>query len=107
MVILALPTEMTKNDAARFVLTNLAVSYPDFNNVEATALLEGLIQDKNPSAKPQAQKKPRNPVKVTVPNMAKVKLTGATVKFEKLTAKQAAEIRAEFNEQVRVAFEAN
>jgi len=105
--ILALPTEMTKNDAARFVLTNLAVSYPDFNNVEATALLEGLIQDKNPSAKPQAQKKPRNPVKVTVPNMAKVKLTGATVKFEKLTAKQAAEIRAEFNEQVRVAFEAN
>jgi hypothetical protein len=108
VVILALPNEMTKNDAARFVLTNLAVSYPDFNSVEATALLEGLIQDKNPSAKPQAVKKPRNTVKVTVPN--KVKLTGARVKTEPVTEytpKEAARIRAEFMKQLKAAYEAN
>ena len=50
-------------------------------------------------------------VTITVPPTALVKLVGAKIKVEandiKLTAKEAAKIRAEFNAKVKAAYEAN
>jgi hypothetical protein len=52
-----LPNPMTKNDAAKYVLTNLAISYPRVDQAEAAKVLTGLIRDENPFAKPKAPKK--------------------------------------------------
>jgi hypothetical protein len=98
VVILQLPSDMSKNEAAKYVLTNLAISYPDFNTAEAETLLTGLIKDETPFAK---SKKPRNTVKVTVPTTFMTKLVGARVKVEpvtkKLTPAQSARAREEWN----------
>jgi hypothetical protein len=59
------------------------------------------VRDENPF------KKTARLVKVTVPNNAMVHLVGAQVKVEKMTAKEAAKIRAEFNARVKLAYEAN
>jgi hypothetical protein len=107
--IIQLPTEMSKNDAAKFVLTNLERFAVDVK--EAELVLTNLIKDENPFAKPKAVKKPRNTVKVTVPSVAMQKLSGAKVKVtpveEEFSPKQAAKIRAEFMKQLKTVYEAN
>ena len=35
VVILQLPSDMSKNEAAKYVLTNLAISYAEFDTAEA------------------------------------------------------------------------
>jgi hypothetical protein len=101
-----LPNPMSKNDAAKYVLTNLAISYPKFNTPEATGLLTGLIKDENPFAKPKAPKKP----KTVVAKKARLILS-PTVSVgaddAPYTPKQAAKIRAEFMKKLKVAYEAN
>ena len=91
VVILQLPSDMSKNEAAQYVLVNLAVSYPDFNTTEATALLEGLIQDKNSVARPKKT--------VTVTKASKIKITKRAAEADdvKLTPAQAARGREEWN----------
>jgi hypothetical protein len=59
------------------------------------------VRDENPF------KKTTRLVKVKVPNKAMVHLVGAKVEVEKMTAKEAAKIRAEFNAKVKAAYEAN
>jgi len=59
------------------------------------------VRDENPF------KKPTRLVKVKVPNNAMVHLVGAKVEVEKMSAKEAAKIRAEFNAKVKAAYEAN
>jgi hypothetical protein len=100
-----LPNPMTKNDAAKYVLTNLAVSYPRFNTSEATGLLTGLIKDENPFAKPKAPKK----VKTVVAKKARLVIGSTSVGADDApyTPKQAAKIRAEFMKKLKVAYEAN
>lgn len=45
---------------------------------------------------------------VNVPTQFMVEMTGAKIGFsEKMTSKEAAQVRAEFNERVRIAYEAN
>jgi len=113
-----LPTAMTKNDAARYVLANLVDRYSNFNTAEAAALLEGLIKDESTVARPKAVKKPRavavgkNTVKVaeagdfvykTIPG------TDRRVKYEKdtISPKEAGKLRAEFMKQLKAVYEAN
>ena len=45
VVILQLPSDMSKNEAAKYVLTNLTASYPDFDTDEAKTLLASIIRD--------------------------------------------------------------
>jgi hypothetical protein len=100
-----LPNPMTKNDAAKYVLTNLAVSYPRVNQAEAEALLTGLIKDENPFARPKAVKKSKT---VKAKN-ARLIIGSVSVGADDApyTAKQAAKIRAEFMKKLKVAYEAN
>ena len=100
-----LPNPMTKNDAAKYVLTNLAISYPKFNTPEATGLLTGLIKDENPFAKPKKAAKPRT-VKVKKPRLI-IGSTSVGADDAPYTPKQAAKIRAEFMKKLKVAYEAN
>jgi hypothetical protein len=56
------------------------------------------------------QVKDENPfrvVKLKVPSVAMQQLVGAKIEEQPLTAKEAAKIRAEFNRQVKAAYEAN
>jgi len=101
-----LPNPMTKNDAAKYVLTNLAISYPRFNTTEATGLLTGLIRDENPFAKPKKSAKPRT-VKVTKPRLVLSPTVSVGADDAPYTPKQAAKIRAEFMKKLKVAYEAN
>jgi hypothetical protein len=100
-----LPNPMTKNDAAKYVLTNLAISYPKFNTPEATGLLTGLIRDENPFAKPKAVKKPKT-VKTKNARLI-ISSTSVGADDAPYTPKQAAKIRAEFMKKLKVAYEAN
>ena len=99
-----LPTAMTKNDAARYVLANLVVRYSNFNTAEAAALLEGLIKVESTVAKTKAVKKPqavavgKNTVKFT---------KSADVAEFNMSPKEAARVRAEFIKQLKVVYEAN
>ena len=100
-----LPNEMTKNDAAKYVLTNLAISYPQVDQAEAAGLLTSLIKDENPFAKPKAAKKP----KTVVAKKARLIIGSASVGADDApyTPKQAAKIRAEFMKKLKSAYEAN
>jgi hypothetical protein len=91
VVILQLPSDMTKNEAAKYVLVNLVASYPDFDTVEATALLQGLIRDENSVARPKKT--------VTVKQAGKIKITKRAAEADdvKLTPAQAARAREEWN----------
>ena len=106
VVILQLPSDMSKNEAAKYVLTNLAASYPDFNSAEAELVLTNLIKDENPSAKPKAVKKPQATVTV---RKSKIKISKASAEADdfKMTPKEAARVRAEFMKQLKAAYEAN
>lgn len=106
VVILALPSEMSKNDAAKFVLTNLSSGEYFVDVKEAEALLTATIKDENPFAKPKAAKKP----KTVVAKKARLILS-PTVSVgaddAPYTPKQAAKIRAEFMKKLKAAYEAN
>jgi hypothetical protein len=87
----------TKSQAAKELLSrNFANGRADIE-----ALLVSVAQDDNPFAKPKART-----VKVRAKGL-KISKAAAEADNEKLTPKQAAKIRAEFNERVRVAYEAN
>jgi hypothetical protein len=100
-----LPNAMTKNDAAKYVLTNLAISYPKVDQAEAEKLLTGLIKDENPFAEPKKVAKPRT---VKAKN-ARLIIGSVSVGADDApyTPKQAAKIRAEFMKKLKAAYEAN
>jgi hypothetical protein len=86
-----LNTEMTKSQAAkRLIATNFANGREDI-----LALLVSVANDDNPFAKPRKTR------------TVKIKKSELVEEDIKLTPKQAAKIRAEFNERVREAYEAN
>ena len=88
VVILELPEEMSKNDAAKFVLNNLNLGYM-VDVAEATELLTGLIGDKKVAKT------------VTVKKASKIKISKRSAEADdvKLTPKQAARVREEWNAQ--------
>jgi hypothetical protein len=88
----------TKSQAAKELLSR------NFANgrADVEALLVSVASDDNPFAKP---KKART-VKVRAKSL-KISKAAAEADDVRLTPKQAAKIRAEFNERVRVAYEAN
>lgn len=91
----------SKSEAAKLLLAT------DFesNDAEIVALLVAKAKDGNPFAKPKAKK---TTVVVKVPTKFAVEAQGAQVEVsEKMTPKQAAKIRDEFNAKVKAAYEAN
>jgi len=87
----------TKSQAAKELLSrNFATGRADIE-----ALLVSVASDDNPFAKPRART-----VKVRAKGI-KIGKAAAKADDEKLTPKQAARIRAEFCERVRIAYEAN
>ena len=88
VVILELPEEMSKNDAAKFVLNNLNLGYM-VDVAEATELLTGLISDKKVAKT------------VTVKKASKIKISKRAAEADdvKLTPKKAARVREEWNAQ--------
>ena len=88
VVILELPEEMSKNDAAKFVLNNLNLGYM-VDVAEATGLLTGVISDKK-VAKTVTVKKSRT---------IKISKRAAEADDVKLTPKKAARVREEWNAQ--------
>jgi hypothetical protein len=88
VVILELPEEMSKNDAAKFVLNNLNLGYM-VDVAEATELLTGLIGDKKVAKT------------VTVKKASKIKISKRAAEADdvKLTPRQAARVREEWNAQ--------
>ena len=93
VVILQLPSDMSKNEAAKYVLANLAISYPDFNTTEAETLLASIIKDDITLA---GSKKT-----VTVKKASKIKISKRAAEADdvKLTPKKAARVREEWNAQ--------
>jgi hypothetical protein len=93
VVILQLPSDMSKNEAAKYVLTNLAVSYADFDTAEAKTLLTSIIKDENPFAKSKKT--------MTVKKASKIKISKRAAEADdvKLTPAQAARAREEWNAQ--------
>jgi hypothetical protein len=88
---------MTKSEAAkRLISTGFANDRED-----VLALLVSVANDDNPFAKSKART-----VKVKA-RKVKISKIAAEADDEKLTPKQAARVRAEFNERVRIAYEAN
>jgi hypothetical protein len=91
----------TKPEAAKALLAAGHMA----GNAEITAVYVAKAADENPFAKPKARK---NTVVVKVPTRFAQEVQGARVETsEKLTPKQAAKIRAEFNAKVKAAYEAN
>jgi hypothetical protein len=88
VVILELPEEMTKNDAAKFVLNNLNLGYM-VDVAEATELLTGVISDKKVAKT------------MTVKKASKIKISKRAAEADdvKLTPKKAARVREEWNAQ--------
>jgi len=88
VVILELPKEMTKNDAAKHVLNNLNLGYM-VDVAEATELLTGVISDKKVAKT------------VTVKKTSKIKISKRAAEADdvKLTPRQAARVRDEWNAQ--------
>ena len=68
---------------------------------ELEAFYAAQVRDENPF------KKTTRLVKIKVPTKFMAQMTGAKVQVEKMTAKEAAKIRAEFNAKVKAAYEAN
>lgn len=109
VVILQLPSDMSKSEAAKYVLSNLAISYPDFATAEAETLLKSLAKDKDTVtvsavAKP---KKAKAPAKAKAPTVAddgkyrsvKIPGTNRVVKYDlkEMSEKEKAKVREEHN----------
>jgi len=109
VVILELPAEMSKNDAAKFVLTNLDSGVYFVDVAEAETLLSATIKDENPFAKPKKSAKPRTVVakNAVVKTAVKSAVKDQVYPEIELTPKQAAKIRAEFMKKLKEAYEAN
>ena len=102
VTIMALPKEMTKNEAAKFALTNFFKPV----SAEVEALFAANAQDENPFKKPAKVAKP----KTVVAKKARLILSPTVSVGEDdapYTPKQAAKIRAEFMKKLKVAYEAN
>jgi hypothetical protein len=92
----------TKPEAAKALLALGHMS----GSAEITAIYVAKAADENPFAKPKAKK--ARSVVVKVPTRFAQELQGEQVQVsEKLTPKQAARIRDEFNARVKAAYEAN
>jgi len=95
VVILQLPSDMSKNEAARYVLANLAVSYAEFDTAEAKTLLASIIKDDITLAWSKKT--------VTVKKASKIKIKiskrAAEADDVKLTPRQAERNRQEWNAQ--------
>ena len=93
VVILQLPSDMSKNEAAKYVLANLAISYADFNTTEAETLLASFIKDDITLAWSKKT--------VTVKKASKIKISKRSAEADdvKLTPAQAARAREEWNAQ--------
>ena len=100
MVLLDRPAA-TKSEAAIQLLAQGDRWIPD-----AQALFVRTARDDNPFAKPR-KKSGTVKVKITKSDPVEAYFMAAEVSDVKLTPKQAAKIRAEFNERVRQAYEAN
>jgi hypothetical protein len=88
----------SKSEAAKELLArNFANGRADIE-----ALLVSVASDDNPFRAKKARV-----IKVKVPTRFAVQMTGARVEVEKMSAKEAAKIRAEFNAKVKAAYEAN
>jgi hypothetical protein len=93
---------MTKSEAAkRLISTGFANDRED-----VLALLVSVAKDDNPFAKPK-KKSGTVRVKSTKADPVEAYFLAVEADDVRLTPKQAAKIRAEFNERVRVAYEAN
>lgn len=93
---------MTKSEAAkRLISTGFANDRKD-----VLALLVSVAKDDNPFAKPK-KKSGTVRVKSTKADPVEAYFLAVEADDVKLTPKQATKIRAEFNERVRVAYEAN
>ena len=93
---------MTKDEAIK----ELLVRGFDNGRTEITNLLVG--KAKGATLLSVAKTKRKNTVVVKAPTTFMQKLTGAKIEVsEKMTAKEAAKIRAEFNARVKEAYEAN
>ena len=93
---------MTKSEAAkRLISTGFANDRED-----VLALLVSVAKDDNPFAKPK-KKSGTVRVKSTKTDPVEAYFLAVEADDVKLTPKQAAKIRAEFNERVRIAYEAN
>lgn len=99
VVILALPTAMSKNDAAKYVLSEVGSGAYMVDVAEAETLLVATIKDENPFAKPKA-------VKTVKVKKAKVKQV-QVIEQPTMSPKQAAKIRAEFMKTLKSVYEAN
>jgi hypothetical protein len=102
VTMMLLPKEMTKNEAAKFALTNFFKPV----DAEVEALFAANAKDENPFAKPAKVAKP----KTVVAKKARLILS-PTVSVgaddAPYTPKQAAKIRAEFMKKLKAAYEAN
>jgi hypothetical protein len=94
-----LPMPMDKNQAVKYVLTNLGRF--QVNAKEAESVLTNLVKDENPFKAPKkpVAKKPQKTVVVKGP-----KLVVANVADKPSSPEQAAKIRAEFMKKLRVAY---
>jgi len=93
---------MTKSEAAkRLISTGFANDRED-----VLALLVSVAKDDNPFAKPK-KKSGTVRVKSTKTDPVEAYFLAVEADDVKLTPKQAAKIRAQFNERVRIAYEAN
>lgn len=101
VTMMLLPKEMTKNEAAKFALTNFFKPV----DAEVKALFAANAQDENPFKKPAKVSKP----KTVVAKKARLIVGTATVSADDApyTPKQAAKIRAEFMKKLKTAYEAN
>lgn len=101
VTMMLLPKEMTKNQAAKFALTNFFKPV----SAEVEALFAANAKDENPFAKPAKVAKP----KTVVAKKARLIVGTATVSADDApyTPKQAAKIRAEFMKKLKTAYEAN
>lgn len=95
-----LPLPMDKNEAVKYVLTNLGRF--QVNTKEAELVLTNLVKDENPFKAPKktVAKKPQKTVVVKSP-----KLVVANVADKPFSPEQAAKIRAEFMKKLRVAYD--
>jgi hypothetical protein len=97
-----LNTPMTKSEAAKRLIS---IGFAN-DREDVLALLVSVAKDDNPFAKP---KKKSGTVRVKSTRADPVEAYFLAVEADevKLTPKQAAKVRAEFNERVRIAYEAN
>jgi hypothetical protein len=93
---------MTKSEAAKRLIS---IGFAN-DREDVLALLVSVAKDDNPFAKPK-KKSGTVRVKSTKADPVEAYFLAVEADEVKLTPKQAAKIRAEFNERVRIAYEAN